>query len=62
MLNNGNGEVDCMFMKEDIQSSRYFTGLFQNLYTDHRAVFVRVARDINDVFNLENIEDNNEIV
>ena len=31
-------EIDFIFVKEGLQSSRYATGIFNNLYTDHSAI------------------------
>ena len=44
-----NSEIDFIFVNEGLQSSRYFTGIFNNLYTDHSAMFMRVSIDTNDV-------------
>ena len=57
---NVNGEFDYVFIKDDIDSSKYSTGLFWNLYTDHQAVFVRVSTAKNDVYHFGNIEEANE--
>ena len=54
-----NGEIDYVFMNDRLDSSRYVTGLFRNLYTDHSALFVRVSTDTNNVFHLGNSEDIN---
>jgi len=52
-------EIDFIFVKEGLQSSRYATGIFNNLYTDHSAMFMRFSSDTNDVFHLASSEDIN---
>ena len=49
-----NSEFVFIFVNEELQSSRYFTGLLNNLYNDHSAIFMRLSSDINDVFHLGN--------
>ena len=53
---NDKGELDYVFMKDDIDSSKYSTGSFANLYSDHRALFLRLYSGINDVFHCGNLE------
>merc|ERR1712105_558597 len=52
-------EIYFIFIKEGLQSSRYATGIFNNLYTDHSAMFMRFSSDKNDVFHLASSEDIN---
>ena len=52
-----NNKIDFIFVNEGLQSSRYVTGIFDNLYTDHSAMFMRVSSDPNDVFHLASNED-----
>ena len=58
--NNVNGEIDYVFMDDHLPSSKYVTGLFHNLYTDHSALFVRVSTDINAVFHRQESTDDDD--
>ena len=37
------GQLDYVLMKNDIPSNKYLAGTFKNLYSDHCAVFLRIA-------------------
>merc|ERR1711867_230748 len=37
------GQLDYVLMKNDIPSNKYLAGSFKNLYSDHCAVFLRIA-------------------
>ena len=60
--NNVNGEIDYVFMNDRLDSSRYVTGLFHNLYIDHSALFVRVSTDTNTVFHPQESTDDDDNV
>ena len=51
-----NNEIDFILLNEGLQSSRYVTGIFNNLYTDHSAIYMRLSSDPNDVFHFVSSE------
>ena len=52
-----NHEIDFIYVNDQLQSSKYVTGIFNNLYTDHSAIFMRLSIDKNDVFHLSSSPD-----
>ena len=41
------GQLDYILMKYDIDWNKYLAGTFQNLYSDHKSLFLRISTDKN---------------
>ena len=52
-----NHGIYFIYVQDQLQSSKYVTGIFNNLYTDHSAIFMRLSIDQNDVFHLSSSPD-----
>ena len=50
-------EIDLIYVKDQLRLSKYITGIFHNLYTDHSAIFMRLSIGKNYVFPLSSSPD-----